>query len=117
MKKTTILLGFILTIFSINIHAIPIPGGTYTVGTTLGTTYTSLTNAGGFFADVNSRGLAGNIIINITSDITETSTNSLNQWTESGVGGYKITINPSAASLRTLSGNPALPLINFNGAD
>ncbi len=114
MKITTFLLGFTLTVFGINIFAAPL-AGTYTVGTA--GNYSSLTNASGFFADVNTKGLSANVTVNIISNITETGANSLNQWTETGIGNYTITIKPSAGTLRTLSGNPTVPLINFNGCD
>ncbi len=81
-------------------------------GTGLAATYTSFTNAAGLFADLNSIAQTGNnIVVSITGNvITEAGTNSLNAgaWTT-------ITITPSGA--RTISGNVAAPLINFNGAD
>ena len=89
--------------------------GTYNVGTT--EIFTSLTKADGLFASINSAGLAGNTTFNITSDLTEDGTNALNQWTESGVGNYTLTIKSSAATLRTISGNVAAGLIRLNGAD
>ncbi len=90
--------------------------GTYNVGT--GQTYTSLTRAGGFFAAVNSLGLSGNVIVNITSDITtENGANALNQWTEFGAGGYTIAIRPSTSVERLIEGNGNTGLIRFNGAD
>jgi len=89
--------------------------GTYNVGT--GQTYTTLTAAGGFFAAVNSLGLSGNVIVNITSNLTENGANAINQWTEFGAGGYTITIRPSAASVRLISGSVANALVRFNGAD
>ncbi len=87
--------------------------GTYNVGS--GQTYTSLTGNGGsgFFNAVNNQGLSGNVTVLITSNITESGNVSLNQWT----GGFTITIRPSAATLRTLSGSTNNPLINLNGAD
>ena len=59
----------------------------------------------------------GNTTFNITSDLAEDGTNALNQWTESGVGNYTLTIQPDAATLRTISGNVAGGLIRLNGAD
>jgi hypothetical protein len=87
--------------------------GTYNVGS--GQTYTSLTGngAGGFFNAVNTQGLSGNVTVLITSNISESGTISLNQW----AGAFTISIQPSAATLRTLSGNVGSPLINLNGAD
>ena len=90
--------------------------GTYNIGTT--ETYTSLTNAGGFFATINAGVVTGNITINITSDLTETGLNALNQWAEAGVGGYTMTIQPSGDVARTISGTvDGLSMISFNGAD
>jgi hypothetical protein len=89
--------------------------GTVTVGT--GGTYPSLTGAGGLFADINSKVVSGNITATIISDLTETGANALNQWSESGVGGYTLTIIPDAATTRTISGSYAGGLIRLNGAD
>ena len=90
--------------------------GSYNVGTT--ETYTSLTNAGGFFATINAGVVTSNITINITSDLTETGLNALNQWAETGVGGYTLTIQPSGDVARTISGTvDGLSMISFNGAD
>ena len=87
--------------------------GTYNVGS--GQTFTSLTGTGaaGFFNAVNTRGLSGNVTLRVTSDITETGAVALQQWS----GSNTITINPSSATLRTLSGNVVAPLFDLNGAD
>ncbi|MCI0450546.1 MAG: T9SS type A sorting domain-containing protein [Chlorobi bacterium] len=85
--------------------------GSYNVGA--GQTYTTLTGSSGFFDAVNTQGLSGNVTVNITSDISEPGTVSLNQWS----GSNTITIQPSTASLKTLTGNVNSPLFNFNGAD
>jgi hypothetical protein len=87
--------------------------GTITVGT--GGDYTSLTNPGGIFADINLVGASGNIVINIISDLTaETGAVALNQV----AGGFSVTIKPSGAA-RVISGTaPAnIGLIILNGAD
>lgn len=89
--------------------------GSINVGS--GQTYTTLTGAGGFFAAVNSTGLSGNVTVAITSDITETGTNALNQWTESGGSGYTITISSSSATERILSGSVANSMIRLDNAD
>ncbi len=85
--------------------------GTVSVGS--GQTYTSLTGSGGLFAAINSCGLTGNLTVNITSNLTEDGTNALNQWT----GAYTVTIQPSAATLRTISGCVSQAMIRLNGAD
>ena len=89
--------------------------GTYNVGA--GQTFTSLTNAGGLFAGINSLGLSGNVVVNITSDLAEDGTNALYQWVESGTGNYTLTIQPDGSSARLISGDVVGGLIRFNGAD
>jgi Calx-beta domain/Fibronectin type III domain len=97
---------------TVNITDVAPPfNGNYNVGT--GNPYTSLTNTGGIFDAINTAGGAGNIVINITSDLTaETGTVALNQIT----GGYTVTIKPSGAA-RTISGAATTSLIRLNGAD
>ncbi|MEP7107592.1 MAG: hypothetical protein ABI760_06405, partial [Ferruginibacter sp.] len=99
---------------TINSYKIPFIG-TYDVGN--GEVFTTLTGADGLFAAINSAGMAGNTIFNITSDLAEDGTNAINQWTESGVGNYTLTIQPDAATVRTISGNVAGGLIRLDGAD
>ena len=92
--------------------------GSINVGTSQ--TYTNLTGASGLFNAINNSGLSGNVTVNIVSDLTETGTVALNEWTQTGVGGYTLTIQSSAAVLRTISGTAvanATPMININGAD
>ncbi|HMT11577.1 MAG TPA: hypothetical protein PKA39_08140, partial [Ignavibacteria bacterium] len=79
---------------------------------------TSLTNAGGLFALINAGTLSGNVTVSITSDLTaELGTNALNQWAETGAGGYTITIQPSAATTRLISGTSTSGLIRLDQAD
>jgi len=87
--------------------------GNYNCGS--GQTFTTLTGSGaaGFFNAVNTRGLNGNVTLYITSNITESGTVALQQWS----GSYTITIRPSSASLKTLSGTFAGNLFDLNGAD
>ncbi|MGH7740585.1 MAG: beta strand repeat-containing protein, partial [Candidatus Eiseniibacteriota bacterium] len=84
-------------------------------------TYPSLTKAGGFFAAVNSTPVSGNITVIVNGDVTnEDGTNKLNQWVEEGAGSYTLTIQPDAATLRTLSGAiiaANTPMLDMNGAD
>lgn len=87
------------------------------VGT--GETYTSLTNAGGVFQALNSGIITGNVVINITSDLTgETGAVALNQLMGPGGGPstFPITFKPSGAA-RTISGSNANGIIKINGAD
>ena len=79
--------------------------GTINVGT--GETFTSLTNPGGIFEALNTAGISGSVVINITSDLTtETGAVALNQLNEAGAGGYTVTFKPSGAA-RTISGTSA----------
>lgn len=88
--------------------------GTVSVGSAQ--TYTSLTGAGGLFASINAGVVTGNIVAQITSDMTEDGTNQLNPFNESGPGGYTLTIVPSSASMKTISGTVAQGMIRFSGS-
>lgn len=104
--------------FQLTVDAPPPLSGTRSVGP--GGDFPSLTGAAGLFAAVNAGGLSGDLIANITGDLNEDGTNALNQWTESGVGNYTLTIGPDplgTASMKTISGNVANGMIRFNGAD
>ena len=90
--------------------------GTITVGT--GGTYPTLTNDGGLFQAINNAGLAGDLVVNVVSDIsTENGTHALNQWSEAGAGNYTLKIQPASASLKTISGSYAGGLFRLYGAD
>ncbi|MEJ7738951.1 MAG: hypothetical protein WKF97_16115 [Chitinophagaceae bacterium] len=89
--------------------------GVYNIGT--GQNYTSLTNSNGIFSKINSLGLSGHVTINITSDLTETGAEALNQWSETGAGNYTLTIQPDAQSPRLVSGDVLAGMIRLNGAD
>lgn len=94
---------------------VPAFSGSYNVG--VGQTYLSLTNAGGIFAAINAGALTGDVVINITSDLSgELGTNALNQWAEDGVGGYTILIKPSGGP-RTVTGSNTGALIRLFGTD
>jgi hypothetical protein len=82
--------------------------------------YVNLTGASGIFADINSNIVTGNLVINISGDLTETGTNGLNHLAEDGAGGYSVTIQPDpagTATMKTISGNVANGMIRLNGAD
>jgi hypothetical protein len=94
--------------------------GNYNVGT--GQTFTTLTAdaSTGFFKAVNDGSVSGNFTVTIVSDITEPGTIALNQWTETGTGGYTLTIQPDGTTERILSGTAVTsgnPMISINGAD
>ena len=91
--------------------------GPLTVGT--GGNYTSLTNPGGLFEAINANIITGNLIVDILNDLTtETGAVALNQWTETGVGGYTLLVRPSGAP-RSITGTSVgnTGLITLNGAD
>ena len=92
-------------------------GGAVYVGS--GQTFTSLTNAGGLFAAINTNNVNDTITATITSDITELGTNPLNQWNETGGSGFKLIIQ-SDGNARTISGtgvSSGAAMIKINGAD
>ncbi|KAA9331488.1 T9SS type A sorting domain-containing protein [Hymenobacter busanensis] len=96
--------------------------GTVNVGP--GQTYTSLTAAGGLFQALNGGILTGNLTVLITGDITtEDGSNVLNPPTEQGTGSYTIRVQPSAPTLRTITGWAATGTgspsngVTLNGAD
>ena len=96
------------------IRALPL-NGTYTVGS--GGNYTSLTKTGGLFAAINSLGLSGDVEVNIISDLSEDGSNMLSQWENQGSGSHSVTIQPSAAAARLISGSNSAALIRLTGAD
>ncbi|HEX9004504.1 MAG TPA: hypothetical protein VGB07_31615, partial [Blastocatellia bacterium] len=80
-----------------------------------GCNYTSLTGASGVFADINANGLSGNLVITINGDLTEDGANALDTWTETPSGSnYTVTIQPNAATMRTISGSVANGMIRLN---
>ncbi|MFM7774117.1 MAG: hypothetical protein ACKO9V_04610, partial [Candidatus Kapaibacterium sp.] len=92
--------------------------GTYTVGPT-GATWSSLTNTAGVFDSLNKALIIGNVVIEVTGNLTaETGTVALNQMTydQSGIP-YTLTIRPAAGTTDTISGSFAGGLVRLNGAD
>ncbi len=93
----------------------PAPGDTLLVGN--GNTYTSLTKAGGLFQALNNSSLIlnRNITVLITSDLTEDGTNML---TNTNLNGFRLTIKPSADTLRNISNTANLgnSMITVTGA-
>lgn len=98
---------------------VPTLSGTVQVGPSQ--TYTSLTLAsGGLFNAINTNGLSGNLVAEITGNIsTETGAIALNQVSYAcGAGPYTITIKPAASTSPTVSGTSSgTALIKLNGAD
>ncbi len=88
-----------------------------TVNVGPGEAITSLTNAGGLFALINSGVVTSNVTVNITGNLTsELGTHALNQWAEEGAGSYTLLIRPSGGA-RTITGSNSSALIRLNGAD
>jgi hypothetical protein len=87
--------------------------GTKTVCAT-GCDYTSLTNAGGIFADINVRPVSGNINIEIAGDLTaETGANALNAFASP----FTVKMYPTGVA-RIVSGSlSSNALVKLNGAD
>ncbi len=85
--------------------------GVYTVG--VAGNYASLTNPGGIFDDLNQRGAASDITVNIISDLAgETGTHALNEL----AGGYAVSMQPTGGP-RTVTGSNTGALIKLNGTD
>jgi hypothetical protein len=109
LSKFSLILAFIL-FFQANLFSAGLKG-TYTVGTGVGQSFTSLSAA---FQIVNSLGLDSNTVLKITSNIVETSAASLNQWANTQ---YPLTIISDGGNW-TVSGNIASNgLIVLNSAD
>jgi hypothetical protein len=86
--------------------------GTFSVGA--GGDFASLTNPGGVFDGLNNAGATGNVVINITSDLTgETGSVALNEL----AGGFTVTIKPSGAARTITSTATAISVIKLNDAD
>lgn len=61
-------------------------------------TITTLTSAGGLFSQINTNGMSGNLLVNITGNIiTEDESNALNAINYNGcaAGPYTLTIKPT----------------------
>lgn len=117
MKKNilTINLLFIFFLFCVSLAAKPLKMSALpaVVNVGVGETYTSLTGSGGLFSAINAQGLAANTLVYITSDLTETGTVAL---TGAGLNGFSLTIQPSAATLFTISGSvSATAMIRLSG--
>jgi hypothetical protein len=99
-----------------NVKALQFPAenfvGNVNVGT--GEATTSLTNPGGLFERMNAGTLSGNLVINITSNLTgETGQFSLEPPAETGHGGYSILIRPFGGSRLIEGSGTGLTLLTF----
>ncbi len=83
-----------------------------------GQTFESLSNTGGLFQALNWGRQTGNIIVNITSSLSETGFVGLNEVQELPAGSnFTILIRPSAAVERVIAGTFSGGLIRLSGAD
>lgn len=102
---------------SVKAPAVPFESFSGSINVGVGESITSLTNPGGLFARLNAGTISGNLIVNITSDLTsETGAVVLNQQNETGPGGYTILIRPLGGP-RVIEGNAWPSVITFNRAD
>ena len=96
---------------------LPSISGAKTVGS--GGDYPSLSGPGGLFAALNGAVVTGNVVVNITGDLTEDGSVTLDEFKSVGFPAdtYTLTIQPDSATMRTVSGNVYGNLITLNGAD
>jgi hypothetical protein len=94
--------------------------GTIPTSVTIGAagTYTSISGLNGLFADLNSKGLAGNTVVNIIdASVTETGLYALNQMVYGCSGPYTLTIKPNTAGT-TLTGSVSnQPLLRIRSSN
>jgi trimeric autotransporter adhesin len=93
-------------------------GGTVTVGS--GGNFSSFSGAGGLFAAINSRVVTSNIVVNVIGNTTEDGSTVLGPLNSNSnfplTNAYTVTIQPSSATMRTISGSGAVGLIRLSGA-
>ena len=77
--------------------------------------YPNLTGATGFFADMNSKTLTGNLTVKITGNLSEDGTTALNEVNTEDPA-YKLSI-VNSGNYHSISGSYSGALIRFNGAD
>ncbi len=91
--------------------------GLYTIGSSPTDDFTTITGSKGFFQNLNALNVTGDIVAVVKEDITEPATYGCGQWTETGAGGYYVTISTGDATLKTLTTSAANHLIRLEGAD
>jgi len=94
----------------------PTISGTVTIGAGPGPELATFATIKAFFDSVNASFVDGDIIANITSDVAETATATLNEVAYASGGPYRILVRPSGGSW-VASGDIAGALIDLNGAD
>jgi hypothetical protein len=101
VASTPSVLNAVPATFVVNVN-LPL-SGTITVG--IGGDFTSLTKADGLFSAINSRGLSGDLKVKVISNTSEDGNQPLNMWTEHCGSNYRVTILPSDATVKTLTGS------------
>lgn len=75
-------------------------------------------NLGGLFSELNGSVLAGNLVVNLTSDLIEDGSAGLNPINSNDYPqSFTLTLQPGSATMRTISGSGDFGLIKFDGAD
>ena len=93
-----------------------VSGGVVTIGAA--GTYPSLSGPLGLFADLNTRGLNGNLVANIIdASVTETGANSLNQMGYGCGGPFTLTIKPNAVGTTLTGSLPNAALIKIKSSN
>ncbi|HAP35445.1 MAG TPA: hypothetical protein DCQ28_05690, partial [Bacteroidetes bacterium] len=87
--------------------------GNITIGA--GEKYTSLTGSGGLFEAISAGSFAANVVVLVSSDLTEDGAVALSQWTDEDAGAYTLTISPNSATLRSITGSSGTGLIKITG--
>jgi len=91
--------------------------GTYTIGSSADDDFETLTGSKGFFQILSALNVTGDIVAIVKEDITEPATYACGEWTETGTGGYYVTISTGDATLKTLTTSADNDLIRIEGAD
>ncbi|MCF6240724.1 MAG: putative Ig domain-containing protein [Bacteroidales bacterium] len=91
--------------------------GLYTIGSSPGDDFTTITGSRGFFQNLNALNVTGDIVAVVKEDITEPATYGCGEWTETGSGGYYVTISTGDATLKTLTTSASNHLIRLEGVD
>ena len=87
------------------------------VNATTGTAWAEYATLGAAFTAINAGTHTGVITISIDGNTAETGSAALNASGSGSASYSSISIQPTNGAVRTISGNIAGPLVNFNGAD
>ncbi len=91
--------------------------GLYTIGSNPSDDFLTLTGSKGFFQNINALNVTGDIVAVIQEDITEPATYGCGEWTETGAGGYYVTISTGDATMKTLTTSADNHMIRLEGVD